>query len=73
MNITVHSAGNRDDDAEGTEGISGTKMRAAAAANDRETFHAGAPDTMTPKEKDEMMKDTQAGMKKFVPIKGGIK
>jgi hypothetical protein len=68
MNITVHSAGNRDDDAQGTEGISGTKMRAAAAANDRETFHAGAPDTMTPKEKDDMMKDTQAGMKKFAPL-----
>lgn len=63
-NITVHSAGERDDDAKGTEGISGTKMRAAAAANDRATFHAGAPDTMSPKEKDEMMKDVQKGMQK---------
>ena len=67
--ITVHSAGERDPDAEGTEGISGTKMRTAAAENDRKTFHAGAPDTMTPKEKDEMMKDTQAGIKKFAPLK----
>ena len=66
--ITVHSAGERDPDAEGTEGISGTKMRAAAAANDRKTFHAGAPDTMTPQEKDDMMKDTQAGIKKFAPL-----
>jgi len=66
--ITVHSAGSRDPDAEGTEGISGTKMRAAAAANDRKTFHAGAPDTMTPQEKDDMMKDTQAGIKKFAPL-----
>jgi len=68
-NIAVHSAGERDPDAEGTEGISGTKMRAAAAENDRKTFHAGAPDTMTPKEKDDMMKDVQAGQKKFAPIK----
>jgi hypothetical protein len=67
--IKVHSAGSRDPDAEGTEGISGTKMRAAAVANDRKTFHAGAPDTMSPKEKDEMMKDVQSGMPKPKPVK----
>ena len=71
--IKVHSAGARDPDAEGTEGISGTKMKAAAVANDRKTFHAGAPDTMTPKEKDDMMKDTQAGIKKFDFVKNNIK
>ena len=60
--IKVVSAGDRDPDAEGTEGISGTKMRAAAAAGDRKTFHAGAPDTMSPAQKDEMMKDTKDGM-----------
>jgi Family of unknown function (DUF6267) len=63
-NIDVHSAGERDENAKGTTGISGTKMRAAAAANDRKTFHAGAPDTMTPEQKDEMMRDVQKGMSK---------
>ena len=67
--IEVHSAGSRDPDAEGTEGISGTKMRAAAAADDRKTFHAGAPSTMSPAEKDDMMKDVQAGLPKPKPTK----
>ena len=70
--IEVHSAGSRDPDAEGTEGISGTKMRAAAAAGDRKTFHAGAPTTMSPAEKDDMMKDVQAGLPKPKPEKPTI-
>lgn len=41
--ITVHSAGHRDPDAEGTEGMSGTKMRAAAKAGDTEKFKSGLP------------------------------
>lgn len=41
--ITVHSAGHRDPDAEGTEGMSGTKMRAAAKAGDHEKFKSGLP------------------------------
>ena len=63
--INVVSAGERDPDAEGTAGISGTKMRKAAIAGDRETFHGGAPDTMTPKQKNEMMDDVVGGIKKF--------
>ena len=41
--IKIHSAGKRDPDAEGTEGISGTKMRAHAKAGDHESFQAGLP------------------------------
>lgn len=40
--INVHSIG-RDPDAEGVEGMSATKMRAAAAAGDHKTFKAGLP------------------------------
>lgn len=64
-NVNVVSAGNRDPDAEGTTGVSGTKMRAAAAAGDRETFHAGAPAGMKPENVDDMMRDTVAGLGKF--------
>lgn len=46
-NITVHSAGRRDPDAEGIEGVSGTKQRQLARAGDFEGFRAGAPSRMT--------------------------
>lgn len=39
--IKVVSAGHRDPDAEGTTGISGTKMRAHAANNDYKSFKSG--------------------------------
>jgi hypothetical protein len=60
--ITVHSAGNRDPDAEGTVGISATKMRAAAKAGDRQIFHAGAASTLSRKDKEDMMNDVRKGM-----------
>lgn len=41
--ITVHSAGQRDPDSEGTSGISGTKMRAHAKSGDHKSFKAGLP------------------------------
>ena len=41
--ITVVSAGERDPDAEGVEGMSASKMRAAAAANDFTRFSQGIP------------------------------
>lgn len=61
--ITVHSAGERDPDAAGTEGISATKMRAAAKSNDTETFHAGSPSAMSAKHKNDMMKDVKRNLK----------
>jgi hypothetical protein len=41
--ITVHSAGGRDPDAEGAEGMSASKMRAHAAAGDHDSFKSGLP------------------------------
>ena len=42
-NIEVVSAGERDPDAEGVTGMSASKMRAAAAANDFDSFKLGLP------------------------------
>jgi len=42
-NIQVVSAGERDPDADGAEGMSASKMRAAAAAGDLESFKQGVP------------------------------
>jgi hypothetical protein len=44
--ITVHSAGHRDPDGEGTSGISGTKMRDHAKAGDHKSFKAGLPKSL---------------------------
>ena len=41
--IKVVSSGVRDPDAEGAEGMSASKMRAAAIANDFESFKTGLP------------------------------
>ena len=41
--ITVENAGERDPDADGAEGMSASKMRAAAAAGDLESFSQGVP------------------------------
>lgn len=56
-NIQVHSAGDRDPDAEGVEGVSGTSQRKHALTGNRENFHLGAPSAMAPEHKDEMMHD----------------
>ena len=42
--ITVENAGERDPDADGAEGMSASKMRAAASAGDFESFAQGVPD-----------------------------
>jgi len=42
-NIEVVSAGERDPDAEGVSGMSASKMRAAASADDYDTFKLGLP------------------------------
>ena len=49
QNIQVKSAGERDPDAEGVEGMSASKMRVAAADSDFDSFKQGTP-----------LKDTQA-------------
>lgn len=48
--IAVVSAGERDADAEGVEGMSASKMRKAAADNDFDTFKSGIPKSLGPEE-----------------------
>jgi hypothetical protein len=57
--LEVKSAGHRDPDAEGTEGVSGTKMREAATKKDFKTFSKGTH----PKHAKEMYHAVRKGMK----------
>jgi hypothetical protein len=58
-NIQVVSAGERDPDADGAEGMSASKMRQAAADGDMESFKQGVPQ---PELADEMFKAVRKGM-----------
>ena len=49
-NVEVISAGDRDPDAEGIEGLSASRLRLAAAEGDYRTFRMGMPEGMRPKE-----------------------
>lgn len=49
-NIEVVSAGERDPDSEGVEGLSASRMRLAAKENDFKTFRSGMPPEMKPKD-----------------------
>ena len=60
--ITVHSAGHRDPDAEGTSGMSGTKMREHAKNKDLKSFRGGVPSHVTDTHAKELMHDTRKGM-----------
>jgi hypothetical protein len=50
--IKVVSSGERDPDAEGVEGMSGTKMRNLARSGDEDTFKSGLPDQIKPHAKE---------------------
>jgi cytidyltransferase-like protein len=60
--ITVHSAGHRDPDAEGTSGMSGTKMREHAKNKDLKSFRGGVPSHVSDTHAKELMHDTRKGM-----------
>ena len=60
--ITVHSAGHRDPDAEGSEGMSGTKMREHAKSSNFKEFRKGVPGHVSEKHAKELMHDTRKGM-----------
>ena len=60
--ITVHSAGQRDPDSEGTSGISGTKMRAHASSNDYKSFKAGLHANHSDEHARKLYKATRQGM-----------
>ena len=58
--INIVSAGVRDPDAEGASGMSASKMRAAAADNDFQTFNKGLPSGF--KEAQKLFNDVRKGM-----------
>ena len=60
--ITVHSAGHRDPDAEGTEGMSASKMREHAKSKNFDEFRKGVPSHVSDTHAKELMHDTRKGM-----------
>ena len=60
-NIEVVSAGERDPDAEGVEGMSASKMRAAAVDNDYDSFSQGLPRGF--RDGKQLFDDVRKGMK----------
>jgi hypothetical protein len=60
--VQTISAGERDPDAEGVEGMSASKMRKAAAENDFKTFRQGVPDTIDDKAAKMMMNSLRKKM-----------
>ena len=72
QDIQIVSAGERDPDSEGVTGMSASKMRAAAASGDYESFSLGLPSTF--KQGEKLYKDIRLGMdvkeqlKPFKPI-----
>ena len=61
--IRLESAGERDPDSEGVEGISASKMREAAKEGDFDTFKKGAPSTMSVAQVKQMFNDVRKGMR----------
>ena len=59
-NIEVISAGARDPDAEGVEGMSASKMRVAAADGDFQSFEMGVPSSFS--QRKELYRDVRKGM-----------
>ena len=60
--IKVVSAGERDPDAEGVEGMSASKLRAAAKDNDFVKFSQGIPNTLSTKDSRKLFNDVRKGM-----------
>lgn len=61
-NIEVVSAGDRDPDAEGVEGLSASRMRLAASEGDFKTFRLGMPPDMRPKDARAVFDTVRAAM-----------
>lgn len=60
--IKLHSAGERDPDAEGTTGISASKMREHATKGNFKEFRKGAPSSMSDEHVKHMYNDVRRGM-----------
>ena len=61
--ITIHSAGERDPDAEGTSGISATKQREHAASGNFKEFRKGVPSHVSDSHTKDLMNDVRNGQK----------
>lgn len=61
--IKVVSAGHRDPDSEGVEGMSASKMREHVKNNDFESFRKGIPDHVKENHAKELFNDVKRGMK----------
>ena len=61
--IEVHSAGDRDPDAEGVEGMSASKMREHASKGNFKKFRSGVPSSMSDQHAKEMYDHVRKGMK----------
>jgi len=61
-NIEVLSAGDRDPDADGVQGMSASRLRLAASENDFRTFKAAMPETMRPRDARELFNTVRASM-----------
>jgi len=82
--IHVHSAGHRDPDAEGSEGMSGTKMRDAASEKRfhdvknhkgevvKTGFRSGVPEHVSDTHAKELMHDTRKGMGLHEDVNRGL-
>ena len=60
--INIVSAGERDPDSEGVEGMSASKQRENAKNNDFTTFSQGVPNTMSNKDAKRLFNDVRSGM-----------
>jgi hypothetical protein len=66
--INVVSAGARDPDAEGVEGMSASKLRAAAAEGDFKTFRSGIPKALKDDEVEKLLGRVRSGMGMSVEV-----
>ena len=60
--IIVSSAGDRDPDSEGIEGMSASKMRQAVVDNNVELFFSGIPDSLNNGQKAQLYSDVGVGL-----------
>ena len=60
--ITLHNAGARDPDAEGTSGMSASKMRSHATSNSFDDFRQGIPKHVPEHHAKELFRDVRKGM-----------
>ena len=68
--IEVVSAGERDPDSDGVEGMSASKMRAAAVEGDFKSFRSGVPSEASDKIVKKMFNDIRKGMRLSVVAEG---